>query len=453
MSDRLVLVINCGSSSLKFALLGENHSTPLLSGLAERLGTPDAVMNWKAGDIREQIAIGDGRHSTAMSSLMPLIDRFAPQPLTAVGHRVVHGGEHFTGARIIDDEVIAAIRESAPLAPLHNPAQLTGINEAMEVFADIPHIAIFDTAFHQTMPPHAYRYALPEELYSEHGVRRYGFHGTSHRYVATQASLLMGMEPGHGAWLTAHLGNGCSTCAILNGRSLDTSMGLTPLEGLVMGTRSGDVDPNLHSHLARNLGWDLERIDHMLNRESGLLGLSGGLSNDMRTLVAARADGHPGATLAVDVFCYRLARSMAGLAVALPRIDGVVFTGGIGENSPLVRELTVRHLALFGLAIDPAANATPQATRRGRSRRATRPPSWSSPPTRSGRSATSAWHCSISTPTSQRNRKPIDAYVLSRPHRVRCRSDLGQPGTHPRAATQRPAGPLSEAHCPAPPRR
>ncbi|WP_285276036.1 acetate kinase [Halopseudomonas bauzanensis] len=359
MTDRLVLVINCGSSSLKFALRSESEQKPLLSGLAERLGTADGVMNWKAGDLREQVAITDGKHSTAMACLLPLIERFAHRPLTAVGHRVVHGGEYFTGASLIDDEVITAIEDSAPLAPLHNPAQLTGISEARQVFTDIPHIAIFDTAFHQSMPPHAYRYALPEALYSQHGVRRYGFHGTSHRFVSTQASLLMGLEPGHGAWLTAHLGNGCSTCAVLDGKSLDTSMGMTPLEGLVMGTRSGDVDPNLHSHLARTLGWDLERIDNMLNRESGLLGLSGGLSNDMRTLVAARAEGHVGASLAVEVFCYRLARSLAGLAVALPRIDGVIFTGGIGENSPLVRELTVRHLALFGLAIDPAANATP----------------------------------------------------------------------------------------------
>ncbi|HIZ49596.1 MAG TPA: acetate kinase [Candidatus Pseudomonas excrementavium] len=359
MTDRLVLVINCGSSSLKFALRSESEQKPLLSGLAERLGTADGVMNWKAGDLREQVAISDGKHSTAMTCLLPLIERFAHRPLTAVGHRVVHGGEYFTGASLIDDEVITAIEDSAPLAPLHNPAQLTGISEARQVFTDIPHIAIFDTAFHQSMPPHAYRYALPEALYSQHGVRRYGFHGTSHRFVSTQASLLMGLEPGHGAWLTAHLGNGCSTCAVLDGKSLDTSMGMTPLEGLVMGTRSGDVDPNLHSHLARTLGWDLERIDNMLNRESGLLGLSGGLSNDMRTLVAARAEGHVGASLAVEVFCYRLARSLAGLAVALPRIDGVIFTGGIGENSPLVRELTVRHLALFGLAIDPAANATP----------------------------------------------------------------------------------------------
>lgn len=358
MTDRLVLVINCGSSSIKFALRSESARQPLLSGLAERLGTGEGVMTWKAGDTREQISIGDGQHSTAMRELLPLIERYAGQPLSAVGHRVVHGGEHFTGAQVIDDSVIAAIEENSPLAPLHNPAHLVGIHAAMRVFNDVPHIAIFDTAFHQTMPAHAYRYALPEELYSKHGVRRYGFHGTSHRFVSSQASLLMGLEPGHGAWLTAHLGNGCSTCAVLDGKSLDTSMGLTPLEGLVMGTRSGDVDPNLHSHLARTLGWDLEHIDYMLNRESGLLGLSG-LSNDMRTLVAARADGHPGATLAVEVFCYRLARSLAGLAVALPRIDGVIFTGGIGENSPLVRELTVRHLALFGLAIDPVANATP----------------------------------------------------------------------------------------------
>lgn len=358
MTDRLVLVINCGSSSIKFALRSESASQPLLKGLAERLGTAEGVMNWQAGDAREQVPIHDGQHSTAMRELLPLIERYAGKPLSAVGHRVVHGGEHFTGAQIIDDSVIAAIEHNSPLAPLHNPAHLVGIHAAMRVFDNLPHVAIFDTAFHQSMPAHAYRYALPEPLYTQHGVRRYGFHGTSHRFVSAQASLLMGLEPGHGAWLTAHLGNGCSTCAILDGQSLDTSMGLTPLEGLVMGTRSGDVDPNLHSHLARTLGWDLDQIDHMLNRESGLLGLSG-LSNDMRTLVEARADGHPGATLAVDVFCYRLARSMAGLAVALPRLDGIIFTGGIGENSPLARELTVRHLALFGLAIDPDANATP----------------------------------------------------------------------------------------------
>jgi acetate kinase len=225
----------------------------------------------------------------------------------------------------------------------------------MEVLADIPHVAIFDTAFHQSMPAHAYRYALPDELYTLHGVRRYGFHGTSHQYVTSQASILAGMSPGEGAWLSAHLGNGCSSCAVLDGKSLDTSMGLTPLEGLVMGTRSGDVDPNLHAHLARTLGWDIERIEKLLNRESGLLGLSG-LSNDMRQLEQARADGHHGARLAIEVFCYRLARSLAGLAVALPRLDGLIFTGGIGENSALVRALTLSHLGILGLNLDPDRN-------------------------------------------------------------------------------------------------
>lgn len=227
MSNRYVLVINCGSSSIKFALRSEQAKTPLLSGLAERLTTPDGIMHWKAGDEKAEVLIPDGKHSSAIASILPLVERFADQPLTAIGHRVVHGGEHFTGACVLDDESIAAIEQSIPLAPLHNPANLTGIREAMKVFDSIPHIAIFDTAFHQTMPPHAYRYALPEYLYTEHNVRRYGFHGTSHRFVANQAGRLLGMDVGQGAWLTAHLGNGCSTAAILNGRSLDTSMGLT----------------------------------------------------------------------------------------------------------------------------------------------------------------------------------------------------------------------------------
>ncbi|MEH6389452.1 MAG: acetate kinase [Pseudomonas profundi] len=355
MSSRLVLVINCGSSSIKFALRREGVDEPLLSGLAERLYSDNATLNWQAGDSKQQINLADGEHTTAMASLLPLIDEYADQPLSAVGHRVVHGGEHFTCAQVIDDRVITAIRASAPLAPLHNPANLMGIETAMKVFTETPHIVVFDTAFHQSMPPRAYRYALPEELYTQHSVRRYGFHGTSHHYVTNQASLMTGRQPGEGAWLTAHLGNGCSSCAVLDGKSLDTSMGLTPLEGLVMGTRSGDVDPNLHFHLVRTLGWDFLRIEKLLNRESGLLGLSG-LSNDMRQLVEARAEGHVGAELAIDVFCYRLARSLAGLAVALPRLDGLIFTGGIGENSALVRELTVSHLGIFGLQIDTQRN-------------------------------------------------------------------------------------------------
>tara|TARA_R110000822_G_scaffold29940_6_gene87640 strand:- start:4089 stop:5276 length:1188 start_codon:yes stop_codon:yes gene_type:complete len=356
MSDRLVLVINCGSSSIKFALRSESQSKALLSGLADRLGSDQATLNWQFDDQKHSIALADGAHATAMTALLPLIDQYADRPLSAVGHRVVHGGEHFTGAQIINAAVLDAIRANAPLAPLHNPANLTGIEAAMQVFDRIAHMAIFDTAFHQSMPAHAYRYALPEALYAEHGIRRYGFHGTSHQYVTQQASQLTGLQPGEGAWLSAHLGNGCSSCAVLDGRSRDTSMGLTPLEGLVMGTRSGDVDPNLHAHLARTLNWDLPRIETLLNRESGLLGLSG-LTNDMRQLEQARSEGHVGARLAIDVFCYRLARSLMGLAAALPRFDGLIFTGGIGENSSLIRALTVEHMAVLGLKLDTERNA------------------------------------------------------------------------------------------------
>lgn len=356
MSDRLVLVINCGSSSIKFALRSESQSKALLSGLADRLGSDQATLNWQFDDQKHSIALADGAHATAMTALLPLIDQYADRPLSAVGHRVVHGGEHFTGAQIINAAVLDAIRANAPLAPLHNPANLTGIEAAMQVFDRIAHMAIFDTAFHQSMPAHAYRYALPEALYTEHGIRRYGFHGTSHQYVTQQASQLAGLQPGEGAWLSAHLGNGCSSCAVLDGRSRDTSMGLTPLEGLVMGTRSGDVDPNLHAHLARTLNWDLPRIETLLNRESGLLGLSG-LTNDMRQLEQARSEGHVGARLAIDVFCYRLARSLMGLAAALPRLDGLIFTGGIGENSSLIRALTVEHMAVLGLKLDTERNA------------------------------------------------------------------------------------------------
>lgn len=355
MSNRLVLVINCGSSSIKFALRREGHGQPLLSGLAERLDSNQATLNWRAADGEQETTLANGEHATAMAALLPLIQQHADQPLSAVGHRVVHGGEHFTRAQRIDDRVLEAIQANAALAPLHNPLNLTGIRAAMNVFSDIAHVAIFDTAFHQSMPAHAFRYALPEELYRDHAIRRYGFHGTSHQYVTAQASELTDRQPGQGAWLSAHLGNGCSTCAVLDGRSLDTSMGLTPLEGLVMGTRSGDVDPNLHAHLQRTLGWDLPRIGQLLNRESGLLGLSG-LSNDMRQLEQAATQGHAGAQLAIAVFCYRLARSLLGLCAALPRLDGLIFTGGIGENSATVRARTLEHMAAIGLKLDDNAN-------------------------------------------------------------------------------------------------
>ncbi|SEG39890.1 acetate/propionate family kinase [Billgrantia desiderata] len=356
-----VLVINCGSSSIKYALVPKDPSRPRLSGLAERLGNGDARLKGtdSRGESFEQ-ALAGADHARALEAILERLEGRLP---VAVGHRIVHGGERFTRAALIDDEVVAAIEQTAALAPLHNPANLTGLAATRRLFPDLPQVAVFDTAFHQSLPPRAYRYALPESLYREHGIRRYGFHGTSHAYVSRRADALSGLEGG--GWLTAHLGNGCSACAVWKGQSLDTSMGLTPLEGLVMGTRSGDVDPGLHAHLSRQLGWSLERIDEVLNRESGLLGLSG-LTNDMRELEAAEADGHPGATLAIEVFCYRIAKSLAALSCALPRLDGLVFTGGIGENSSLVRERVTALLPHFGLQLNRTVNSETIRGKEGR---------------------------------------------------------------------------------------
>ncbi len=356
MPARNILVINCGSSSIKFALVNEADPQFPLHGLAECLGGPEAVLRWQRGDRRDTLALPQGDHRAALAHLLPLVREASGGHLHGIGHRVVHGGERFTSAQRLTPEVIAEIGAIAPLAPLHNPASLQGIDAALGLFPELPQVAVFDTAFHQSLPEHAYRYAVPEALYREHGVRRYGFHGTSHRYVSRRAAEMAGLAIGDSSWLIAHLGNGCSTCAVVDGQSRDTSMGLTPLEGLVMGTRSGDVDPNLHGHLARTLGWSLEEIDRMLNKDSGLLGLSG-LSNDMRSLEQARERGHAGAALAIEVFCYRLAKSLAAMSCALPQLDGLVFTGGIGENSPLVRSKTVAHLRLLRLALDNEANA------------------------------------------------------------------------------------------------
>ncbi|MDR3479264.1 MAG: acetate kinase [Burkholderiaceae bacterium] len=356
MPSGTILVINCGSSSIKFALVDPQQPTFPLNGLAERLGSPEAALHWQQDGQKHSVAIAGADHLAALAQLLPLVQTVAGAQLAGIGHRVVHGGEHFSAASRIDALTVAAIRATAPLAPLHNPANLQGIDAALALFPDLPQVAVFDTAFHQDLPEHAYRYALPETLYREHGVRRYGFHGTSHRYVSMRAAEMAGLPVADSCWLSAHLGNGSSTCAIVNGRSRDTSMGLTPLEGLVMGTRSGDVDPNLFGHLSRTLGWSLEQTEHMLNHDSGLLGLSG-LSNDMRSLEQAHAEGHPGATLAIEVFCYRLAKSLAAMGCALPQLDGLIFTGGIGENSALVRSKTVGHLKLLNLRLDPAANA------------------------------------------------------------------------------------------------
>jgi len=357
MDQELVLVINCGSSSIKFALINPSQDVFLLSGLAERLTTDksECLLHWQQDGQENTQALIPSTHHTALAAILPKVQEVAGSRLLGIGHRVVHGGERFSSAHIITPVVLDAVRATTQLAPLHNPANLLGIEAAQALFPNLPHVAVFDTAFHQTLPEYAYRYALPEMFYRDHGVRRYGFHGISHQYVSQHAARMAGLPVNDSCWLTAHLGNGCSTAAVVNGESRDTSMGLTPLEGVVMGTRSGDVDPNLHGYLARTLGWNLEKIDQLLNKESGLLGLSG-LTNDMRTLEQARLDGHAGALLAIDIFCYRLAKSLAALSCALPRLDGVVFTGGIGENSPLVRKKTIAHLRLLNLYVDSAAN-------------------------------------------------------------------------------------------------
>ncbi len=348
-----VLVINSGSSSLKFSVIDGSSEQVLVQGIAEALGSAEAVLHIaRPGRDKQSQPIPNADHSVAMAAVLDVI---GDCHVGAVGHRVVHGGEAFSESVRIDDETLAVIRECVPLAPLHNPANLAGIEAAFERFPELPHVAVFDTAFHQTMPPRAFLYALPYELYERHKVRRYGFHGTSHRFVSAETARLLGKAPEDLQLITAHLGNGCSACAVKGGHSVDTTMGFTPLEGLMMGTRSGDIDPNLLEYLGIVLGKTTAEITDILNRRSGLLGVSR-LSNDMRSLATAAAEGHAGARLAIEVFCYRLAKSLLGLAAGLDRIDALVFTGGIGENSAPVREKTLSCLQILRPVIDAEAN-------------------------------------------------------------------------------------------------
>lgn len=351
------LVLNCGSSSVKFALLDVRSGAVGLSGLAERLGSGDASARLDLPAGRRSVPLPGGTYAEAFAVIAGALDELGVRgDVGAVGHRVVHGGERFSEPALITPEVLEAVRACVPLAPLHNPANIAGIEAARAAFPHLPQVAVFDTAFHQSMPEVAFRYAVPGAWYRQHGVRRYGFHGTSHAFVAAEAARELGRPLAELNLVTAHLGNGCSVCAVAGGRSVDTSMGLTPLEGLVMGTRSGDVDPGLHDFIARQAGLSLSEVTAALNRESGLLGLSG-LSNDMRELEEAAARGHAGARLAVEAFVYRLAKQMAGMAVALGRVDALVFTGGIGENSAAVRGAVLARLGVLGAAVDPALNA------------------------------------------------------------------------------------------------
>lgn len=350
------LVLNCGSSSVKFALIHPETGEQTVSGLAERLGSPDARMVLRRGEEKTETAHPDASYPEAFALLLAELSRLELRDaVSVIGHRVVHGGENFSAPALITPAVLESIRACVPLAPLHNPANVAGIEAALAAFPGLPQVAVFDTAFHQTMPPEAYRYAVPEEWYHRYAVRRYGFHGTSHAYVAQEAARMLGTPLQELNLVTAHLGNGCSVAAVAGGKSVDTSMGLTPLEGLVMGTRSGDVDGGMHDYLARQSGLSLEDITAALNRQSGLLGLSG-LGSDMRELEEAAGTGHAGARLAVEAFVYRLAKYVAAMSVALPSLDALVFTGGIGENSASVRSAVTARLGLLGLRLDEAAN-------------------------------------------------------------------------------------------------
>ena len=375
-----VLVINCGSSSFKYQLLDMPEGKALCSGLVERIG--DAM-----GSLTHKVVRASGNeekysfehpfpdHTAGMNEVVKLLtdpEKGAIKNLSeiaAVGHRTVQGGERFQKACIVGEEEKQAIRTLSSLAPLHNPANLQGIEVAQKLFPHAPSVAVFDTEFHATMPKKAFLYAIPYEYYEKHGIRRYGFHGTSHQYVAEAAAELLGKPFGEFNCITCHLGNGGSMTAVQNGKSIDTSMGMTPLAGLVMGTRCGDIDPALHAFIAKNTGMSIQAIDDMLNKQSGLKGLSG--FNDMRDLHAARAKGDGMAQLAFEVFCHRIRSYLGAYYAILGRVDAVIFTAGIGENDNHLRAEVCKNLEHMGIALDEEANDTRSGKPRSISRKGT----------------------------------------------------------------------------------
>ena len=353
-----VLVVNCGSSSIKYQLYQMPERTVISKGLVERIGQPGAALQHQDHTERLESDIADHEEGMALILETLIGDEGVLKgvsEINAVGHRVVHGGEAFTGSVLITDEVIAAIEKMADLAPLHNPPNLTGIRAAQHELPAVPQIACFDTAFHATIPKEAFIYALPYELYETYGVRRYGFHGTSHRFVARRAAEMLGLDKYAINCITCHLGNGCSIAAVKEGKSVDTSMGLTPLEGTVMGTRSGSFDPAILFYLADH-GYDIEQMNAMCNKESGLLGISG-KSNDMRELQELANSGDARAQLAIDIFCYRIKQYIGLYSAVLGRVDAIIFTGGIGENATEVRAKACSDLPQLGIEIDAARNA------------------------------------------------------------------------------------------------
>ena len=359
-----ILVINCGSSSLKYQLINSESEEVLAKGLCERIGIAGSAITHQAGEgdkVKTEIEMKD--HTQAVAAV---IDKLTdPQvgvvksldEIGAVGHRIVHGGENFASSVIINDEVIEAIEKCNDLAPLHNPANLIGINSCKEIMPNVPMVAVFDTAFHQTMPKKAYLYGLPYEYYEKYKVRRYGFHGTSHDFVSSRVAELMGKKREDMKIIICHLGNGASVSAVMNGKCVDTSMGLTPLEGLIMGTRSGDMDPAIISFLAEKEGKTAQEIVDICNKKSGVLGLSDGLSSDFRDLGDAADSGNEKAETALETWGYRVAKYVGAYVAAMNGVDAVVFTAGVGENNIKARSIVCEYLGYLGITIDAQANS------------------------------------------------------------------------------------------------
>ena len=355
-----VLVINAGSSSIKYRLYQMPTAKILAKGVVEKIGEEGSKLMHRYNNKSHSVDVKTENHEEAMDLILKtLVSEEVGvikdvSEIGAVGHRVVHGGEEFTGSVVIDDDVTASIEKFSDLAPLHNPPNLIGILAARKKLPEVTQVACFDTAFHTTIPEVAYMYALPYKLYDQYRIRRYGFHGTSHRYVARRAAALLGKDKYDVNVITCHLGNGCSITAVKNGKSVDTSMGFTPLEGVVMGTRSGDMDPAILLYLG-NKGYDAESLNRLCNKESGLLGISG-ISNDMRNLLELARKGNQRAQLAVDIFCYRIKKYIGSYMAVLGRLDAIVFTGGIGENAYRIRTDICSDLEKTGIEIDEQKN-------------------------------------------------------------------------------------------------
>ncbi|MEI3245725.1 MAG: acetate kinase [Lachnospiraceae bacterium] len=356
-----VLVINCGSSSLKYQLIDSESEKVLAKGLCERIGIDGRLTYQKAGLDKEITEAPMPTHKEAIKMVLDALTNDKTGAIKslaevgAVGHRMVHGGEKFTSSAVIDDEMIKAVESCNDLAPLHNPANLIGVNACKELMPNVPMVGVFDTAFHQTMPKEAYLYGLPYEYYEKYGVRRYGFHGTSHSFVSKEAAKFLGLDINNSKIIVAHLGNGASISAVKNGKCIDTSMGLTPLAGLVMGTRCGDIDPAIMEYIAKKEDLDITGVMNVLNKKSGVQGISG-VSSDFRDLEQGMEEGNERCKDALQVFCYNVAKYIGAYAAAMNGVDAIAFTAGIGENAPLVREWVLDRLGYLGAELDKEAN-------------------------------------------------------------------------------------------------